>query len=308
MIDFRDLIKAGVHFGHQKTRWCPKMAPYIWGYRNNIHLIDVSKTASHMERAAQFLKELAANNKQILWIGTKKAAQDAINEVAGKLNQPFVSHRWIGGTLSNNSQVKKSVTKLLHFEDIIAKSDKFPHYTKKEFSTFQKMVDRLQKNVGGIRNLVWPVSAVVLVDVNKEQSALKEAVRMGIPVVALVDTNGDPSLIDYVIPANDDAPRSIKLVIDYLADAVAQGQAKALAEAEEKKQARKAEAAAKAKAAVKDESSAAPKEEAKAEAKEGATKIEKTPKKVVKKEAEEEAKPVTAEKKTPKISKPSAKQ
>jgi small subunit ribosomal protein S2 len=235
MIDFRTLVKAGVHFGHQKTRWCPKMAPYIWGFKNNTHLIDVSKTATQLEKAAQFLKGIAAEGKQILWVGTKKAAQDSIFATASSLNQPYVHHRWIGGSLSNNSQVRKSVTKLLHHEDIIAKAEKFPHYTKKEFAIFQKMVDRLHKNVGGIRHLTWPIGAIVIVDVIKEQSALKEAVRMGIPVVAMVDTNGDPSLVNYVIPANDDAPRSVKLVIDYLGQAVREGQESAAALAEEKK-------------------------------------------------------------------------
>lgn len=247
MLDYRALVKAGVHFGHQKTRWCPKMAPYIWGYKNNIHLIDVAKTVSQLEKAAKFLESLAAENKTILWVGTKKAAQDIIFQSATNLKQPFVNHRWIGGTLSNNSQVKKSVTKLLHFEDIISKEEKSQRYTKKELSTYQKVVDRLQKNVGGIRTLAWPVAAVVLVDVNKEHSALKEAASMGIPVIALVDTNSDPSLVNYVIPANDDAPRAIKLLVDYLEGAVRKGQESAAAASEEKKAAKRAEIAMKAK-------------------------------------------------------------
>jgi len=228
MIDFRELVKAGVHFGHQKSRWCPKMAPYIWGYKNDVHLIDVSKTAVQLEKAAQFLHDLAAEGKTILWVGTKKPARDIIVTAASSLNMPYVYHRWIGGTLSNNGQVKKSVTKLLHYEDVITKSDKFPHYTKKEFNVFSKMVDRLKKNVGGIRSLSWPLGAIVLVDVSKERSALKEATIMGVPVVAIVDTNSDPSNVDYVIPGNDDAPRSIKLLIDYLAEATRKGLALAV--------------------------------------------------------------------------------
>jgi small subunit ribosomal protein S2 len=223
MIDFRSLVKAGVHFGHQTTRWCPKMAPYIWGVKNNVHLIDVSKTAIQMEKAAKFLHDIAADGKQILWVGTKKAARDIMTQTATKLHQPYVYHRWVGGTLSNNPQVKKSVTKLLHFEDVVNKSENFPHYTKKEFNVFQKMIERLQKNVGGIRNLHWPLGAIVLVDVTKERSALKEAAIMGVPVVALVDTNCDPSSVDIVIPGNDDAPKAIQVVIDYLADSVAKG-------------------------------------------------------------------------------------
>ncbi|HSW73830.1 MAG TPA: 30S ribosomal protein S2 [Candidatus Limnocylindria bacterium] len=236
MIDFRRLIKAGVHFGHQTTRWCPKMASYIWGTKNGVHLIDVSKTASQLEKAAQFLHDIAAEGKPILWVGTKKAARDAIVQIGADLKQPYVYHRWIGGTLSNNSQVKKSVTKLLHYEDVLSKSEQFPHYTKKEFTIFQKMVERLTKNVGGIRNLTWPLGAIVLVDVTKERSALKEASIMGVPVVALVDTNSDPSMVDIVIPGNDDAPKAIAEISSYLAQAVAKGQEVAVQKAKEKPQ------------------------------------------------------------------------
>lgn len=231
MIDFRKLIGASVQFGHQRSRWCPKMAPWIWGYKGSTHLIDVSKTAYQLEKASQFLEKVASEGKVILWVGTKKAARNAISQAAMRLEMPYVNHRWIGGMLSNHTQVKKSITKLLHYEDIVAKADKYPHYTKKEFNTIQKMVDRLEKNVGGIRDLRWPVGAIVLVDVEKENSALKEAAKMGIPVVALVDTNGDPSLVDYVIPANDDIPQSVELLINYLADAVARGKANVKAEA-----------------------------------------------------------------------------
>lgn len=233
-IDFKDLVKAGVHFGHQTSRWCPKMQPYIWGHKNKVHLIDVSKTAHQMEKAAKFLESVAAEGKTILWVGTKKSAQEIIASIANSLNMPFVNHRWIGGTLSNHSQVKKSVTKLLHYEDVIAKAENFPLYTKKEFNVFQKNADRLTKNVGGIRSFHWPVGAIVLVDVTKERSALREAAAMGIPVVALVDTNGDPSLVNYVIPGNDDAPRAIKVVLDYLAQAVQGGKASATSQGKEK--------------------------------------------------------------------------
>jgi small subunit ribosomal protein S2 len=223
MINFRELVKKGVHFGHKTSRWCPKMAPYLWGVKNKTHLIDVSKTAYQAEKAAQFLEQVAARGEIILWVGTKKAAQDTIHAVANELNLPFVTHRWIGGTLSNYAQVKKSVTKLLHYEDVLARADQFSNYTKKELNVIQKMVMRLEKSIGGLRKLVWPVGAVVLVDVQKEQSALLEASQMRIPVVAIVDTNGDPSLVDYVIPGNDDAPQSISYLLDYLKEAVARG-------------------------------------------------------------------------------------
>lgn len=220
---FESLIKSGIHWGHQKSRRNPKMDAYIWGSKNNVSLIDVSKTAHQLEKASKFLESIAAEGKQILWVGTKKPAQDIIKSVATQLNMPYVTHRWIGGTLSNHSQVFKSRTKLLHYEDVLAKSEKFPFYTKKELNVIQKAVERLNKNVGGIRNLTWPLGAIVLVDILKERSALKEAARMGLPIVAMVDTNSDPSLVDFVIPGNDDAPRAVKLVVDYLAEGARKG-------------------------------------------------------------------------------------
>lgn len=223
MIDFKQLVKAGVHFGHRTSVWCPRMEPYIWGHKNNVHLIDVSKTAFQLEKAAKFLENVASEGKTVLWIGTKKAAQDSIRLAAERLNMPYVNHRWIGGTLSNFSQVKKSVTKLLHYEDVLAKGSSGSFYTKKELNRFRKSIERLKKNIGGIINLRWPLGAIVLVDVNKEFSALREAAAMKIPVVALVDTNSDPSFVSYVIPGNDDAPRSIKLIVDYLEEATRRG-------------------------------------------------------------------------------------
>lgn len=234
MIDFKKLVKAGVHFGHQTSRWLPKMSPYIWGVKSNIHLIDVSKTAHQLEKSAQFLQKVAGEGKQILWVGTKKAARVVIKDVATKLNMPYVNHRWVGGTLSNFAQVKKSITRLLHYEDVLEKSEKYPHYTKKELSKVKKNVDRMQNVIGGIRKLAWPIGAIVLVDVNKEHSALKEAVKVGVPVVALVDTNSDPSLVDYVIPANDDAPHSIAILLEYLQAAVEKGKQATLAKKTEK--------------------------------------------------------------------------
>lgn len=220
---FGELVKAGVHFGHQKSRWCPKMEPYIWGYKNKVHLIDVSKTAFQLDKSEKFLESIAAEGKTVLWVGTKKAASKTIQEVATRLNMPYVNHRWLGGTLLNFSQVKKSLTRLLHYEDILAKSESNPFYTKKELNLYRKTADKLEKTVGGIRKLALPVGAIVIVDVSKEQSAVKEAVLMGVPVVGIVDTNSDPSLVDYVIPANDDSDRSVGLLVNYLADAVARG-------------------------------------------------------------------------------------
>ena len=225
---FGELVKAGVHFGHQKSRWCPKMKQYIWGYKNKVHLIDVSKTAFQLDKAERFLESVAAEGKTVLWVGTKKAASKSIQDVATKLEMSYVNNRWLGGTLLNFSQVKKSLTRLLHYEDILAKSESNPFYTKKELNLYRKIADKLEKTVGGIRKLTLPIGAIVIVDVNKEQSAVKEAVLMGIPVVGIVDTNSDPSLVDFVIPANDDSPQSVSLLINYLADAVTRGKETAI--------------------------------------------------------------------------------
>lgn len=223
MIDFRLLVKNGVHFGHQSSRWCPQMSPYIWGKKSGVHLIDISKTAYQLEKAAKFLEKTAQDGGTILWIGTKKPAQSAIKEAAKVAGMPSVTHRWIGGTLTNHLQVKKSITKFLHLQDVLKRSAGTGHYTKKELNTFQKRVERLEKNIGGIVKMKWPVAAIVVVDVRKEGSAVKEAAVMGIPIVALVDTNSNPSLVTHVIPANDDAPKSIKVLVDYLAAATAKG-------------------------------------------------------------------------------------
>ncbi len=222
-IDLRLLIKNGVHFGHQTSRWCPKMEPYIWGYKNDIHLIDVSKTAHQLELASKFLESVAADGRTILIVGTKKAAQEAVSKMAKELNLPYVMHRWVGGTFSNFRQVRKAIANMLHFEDILAKSEQFP-YNKKELNTLKKRVGRLSNIVGGIRNLTWPVGAVVVIDVKKEHVCVKEAATMGIPVVGIVDTNSDPEMINYVIPANDDAPRSINVLMDYITEAIRRGQ------------------------------------------------------------------------------------
>lgn len=221
MIDIRLLVNKGVHFGHQSSRGNPKMRPYIWGKKNSIDIIDVTKTAGQLEKAAQFLKKVASEGREILWCGTKKAAAPAILQAGEETKSPFAAHRWIGGTLTNHVQVKKSVTKLLHLEDVLAKGGQ--QYTKKELGIFTKQVERARRNVGGLRNLVWPVGAVIVVDVKKEHVAVREALDRGIPVVALVDTNSDPSDIPYVIPANDDAPQAVLCVVEYLIKAVQEG-------------------------------------------------------------------------------------
>ncbi len=223
MIDLRLLIKNGVHFGHQTARWSPKMEPYIWGFKNGIHLIDVMKTAHLLERASKFLEEVAAEGRTILLVGTKKAARESVKEVADQLKLPYVIHRWVGGTFTNYRQVRKAIANMIDFEEVIKKSDE-SHYTKKELNLLKKRAGRLDNIVGGIRNLSWPVGAVVVVDVKKESVVVKEALASGIPVIGLVDTNSDPTDVDYVVPANDDSPRSIALLVNYLGEAIARGQ------------------------------------------------------------------------------------
>ena len=256
MISLRQLIDARVQFGHVTSQASPKMRDYVWGIRNKVSLIDVSKTARNLEAAASFLESVAAEGKQVLWVGTKRAAQDTISQVAERLNMPKVTHRWVGGTLCNYEQVRKSNKKLQRYEEILSKADQGLAYTKKELSVIQKAAGRLEKVVGGMRDLAWPPGAVVLVDIGRARAALREAAKVGVPVVALVDTNHDPSLVDWVIPANDDAPSSIDLIVNYLGDAVERGMAVAKeASAQAKKEAAEHKAAAAAKAKEKAQAS-----------------------------------------------------
>ncbi len=227
MIDFRQLIDVGLHFGHQKSRWCPKMEPYIWGHRGGVHLIDISKTAHALAKTAAFLETVVARGETILWVGTKKPAKEFIAQVGLATGMPYVDYRWVGGTITNFQQVKKAVTKLLHYDDILAKANRENSpYTKKEIARIQKLADRLRRSIGGLKTLHMPIGAVVLIDVRKEQTALLEAVASNVPVVALVDTNSDPSMIDYVIPGNDDSAKGIEFVLTYLQEAVKKGVAK----------------------------------------------------------------------------------
>jgi len=225
MIDLKKLVEAGVHFGHHSSKWHPKMKPYIWGTRNKVHLINVAKTAFLMERAEKFLETAAAEGKQILWVGTKKTAQPIIRAIAAKLNQPYVSHRWIGGTLSNFEQVKKAITRLLHFRDILEKGT--TRATKKEQSVMAKEVERLEKNIGGITKMNGLPAAIIVVDGKKEHAVIREAANVGIPVIGLIDTNTDPSGVSYLIPSNDDSPKAIEVIFDYLSEGVARGMATA---------------------------------------------------------------------------------
>jgi len=224
MIDFRQLIDVGLHFGHQKSRWCPKMEAYIWGHRGGIHLIDISKTAHALQKSSAFLEAVVARGETVLWVGTKKPAKEAVVQVGLTTGMPYVDYRWVGGTITNNAQVKKAVTKLLHYDDIVAKSTaENSSYTKKEVTRIQKLAERLRRTFGGLTTLSMPIGAVVVIDVRKEQTAMLEALAAHIPVVALVDTNSDPSGIQYVIPGNDDSAKGIAFVLDFLKEGVLRG-------------------------------------------------------------------------------------
>ncbi|MDQ5890606.1 MAG: small subunit ribosomal protein [Candidatus Dependentiae bacterium] len=231
MIDLKKLVEAGVHFGHHSSKWHPKMKPYIWGTRNKVHLINVAKTAFLLDRAEKFLQAAAAEGKQILWVGTKRTAQPLVRAMAEKLGMPFVYHRWIGGTLSNFEQVKKAVTRLLHLRDVVEKSSS--RGTKKEYSVMLKEIERLEKNIGGIATMNGLPAAIVVVDAKKERAVIKEANNVGIPVVCLVDTNTDPSGVSYLIPGNDDSPKSIEVIFEQLAIGIAKGKEVADAAAQE---------------------------------------------------------------------------
>ena len=246
MIDLKNLLKQAftlaitLHVGIQKC-------VHISGaHATKTHLINVAKTAFLLDRAETFLTSAAASGKDILWVGTKKPAQSSIVKVAQSLSMPSVSHRWIGGTLSNFDQVKKAITRLLHLRDVREKS--IARYTKKEQSMIVKEIERLEKNIGGIVDMKNLPAALVVVDAKKERSAIKEANTMGIPVICLVDTNTDPSGVSYLIPSNDDSPRSIDLILNTLAAATQKGIAEAKANAEKTAKAAAAEKEAKKKA------------------------------------------------------------
>ncbi len=220
-LDLKQMLQAGVHFGHRTSKWDPRMRPFLWGSNKGTHLIDVSKTAFLLERAGKFVKEAVTKGGSLLFVGTKKAAQASIEKAGKTLGMPYTIHRWVGGTLSNFEQVRKAITRYLHLQDVVKKP--LTHYKKKEIGTINKEIERLNKNIGGIVDLDFPPAAVVIVDAKKESTAVKEASRLGIPIIAVVDTNTDPSGIDYIIPANDDSPRSIAFVLDYLINMALEG-------------------------------------------------------------------------------------
>ena len=221
-VTMKELLEAGVHFGHQTRKWNPKMAPYIYGRRNGIHIIDLQKTAEDFKRALDFLKEVVANGGEVLFVGTKKQAKEIIKEEATRCGMPYVNNRWLGGTLTNFEMIRRSVEKLIELEEM-RNSSEWEILSKKEQSRLEKRLKKLQKNLEGIKEMVELPKAIFVIDSVHEEIPIKEARKLGIPIVAVVDTNADPDLVDYPIAGNDDAIRAIKLFCSKAADAIIEG-------------------------------------------------------------------------------------
>ncbi len=214
-----ELVEAGVHFGHQTRRWNPKMKPFILESRNQIHILNIEETVTQIDKAADFLAELARKGKKILFVGCKRQAQEAVREAAEACGQLYVNHRWLGGTLTNLATIRKSVARW-DYLDNIEKKPEFKSMSKKELSALQREKAKLERNLKGVRGMEKKPDAVVIVDAAREHIAVHEARILNIPIVALVDTNANPDLIDYPIAANDDAIRSIRIILQKLIDPV----------------------------------------------------------------------------------------
>jgi small subunit ribosomal protein S2 len=218
----KELLEAGVHFGHQTKRWNPKMKEFIFGERNGIYIIDLQKTLKMFKEASKFVSDLSSAGKTILFVGTKRQAQDAISEEATRANSFYINQRWLGGLLTNWVTVQKSVKRLKELDEM-ATDGRYELLPKKEVIKLERERKHLQANLAGIKNLAKLPDAVFVIDSNKEQIAVREARKLGIPVVAVVDTNCDPTEVDYVIPGNDDALRAIRLFASKIADSVIEG-------------------------------------------------------------------------------------
>jgi small subunit ribosomal protein S2 len=219
----KELLEAGVHFGHQTKRWNPKMKEYIFGERNGIYIIDLQKTLKMFKEASKFVQELAAAGKTIMFVGTKRQAQDAITEEATRCSMFYVNNRWLGGLLTNWVTVQKSVKRLKELDEM-ATDGRYELLPKKEVIVLERARKHLQANLAGIKNMSRVPDAIFVIDSNKEQIAVREARKLGIPVVAVVDTNCDPSEVDYVIPGNDDALRAIRLFTSKISESIVEGQ------------------------------------------------------------------------------------
>jgi small subunit ribosomal protein S2 len=223
----REMLEAGVHFGHQTRYWNPKMAPFIFGHRNKIHIINLEKTVANYQDATKFVKQVAAKGGNVLFVGTKRAARELIASEATRAGMPFVDSRWLGGMLTNFKTVKSSIKRLKDMEVMIAEGGT-ERLTKKEGLMFQRELDKLNKSIGGIKDMNGLPSAIFMIDVGYHKIAVAEAQALGIPVVAVVDTNHSPDGVDYIIPGNDDSAKAIALYAKGMADAVLEGKAQSL--------------------------------------------------------------------------------
>jgi small subunit ribosomal protein S2 len=222
IVTIKQLLEAGVHFGHQTKRWNPKMKPYIFAERNGVHIIDLQKTVVCMEKAYEVVRDISSNGGKVLFVGTKKQAYEVVKTEAERCGMPYVNQRWLGGLLTNFQTVRRSVEKLKRLREE-RDSGMWESYTKRERKHLEIELNRLEKYVGGIENLTSLPDLLFVIDTKKEENAVKEAIRLGIPIVGIVDTNGDPEIIDYPIPGNDDAIRAIRLYCSKIADAVLEG-------------------------------------------------------------------------------------
>ena len=222
VVSMKQLLEAGVHFGHQTRRWNPKMAPYIYTERNGIYIIDLQKTAKKLEEAYNFVRETSANGGQILFVGTKKQAQDAIKEEAIRCGGYYVNARWLGGMMTNFRTMRTRIDRLTQLRKM-EEDGTFAMLPKKEVTQLQGEIEKLEKYLGGVKEMKKVPAALFIVDPRKERNAIAEAKKLGIPVVAIVDTNCDPDEIDYVIPGNDDAIRAIRLIAATMANAAIEG-------------------------------------------------------------------------------------
>lgn len=222
VISMKQLLEAGVHFGHQTRRWNPKMAQYIFTERNGIYIIDLQKTVKKMEEAYDYVKDASVEGKEVLFVGTKKQAQDSVKEEAVRCNMHFVSERWLGGMLTNFKTIRARIQRLTELEKM-EQDGTFDLLPKKEVIKLRHEMEKLEKNLGGIKNMTRVPDVLFVVDPRKEKNAVAEAKVLGIPVVGIVDTNCDPDEVDYVIPGNDDAIRAVKLIASKIADAIIEG-------------------------------------------------------------------------------------
>jgi small subunit ribosomal protein S2 len=225
-VDIKALLAAGAHFGHKTSRWHPKMAPYIHSKRGGSHIIDLTKTVDALEDALSFVTKTAGEGKQVLFVATKRQAQDIVKQAAEDAKMPYVTERWLGGMLTNSNTIQGRVKRLHSLEEKMASGELANKYNKLEVQRFQEEITEMNRIYGGIKNMASRVGAVFIVDIVSDVNAVREAKKLGLPIVALVDTNADPSLIDYPIPCNDDAIKTIELIMDYLKQAIEEGKAK----------------------------------------------------------------------------------